>query len=218
MVSTSAMPAGLRARNMRAKQQRIFDSAARLFAERGYAAVSTGEIAKDADVAVGTVFRYAATKGELLLMVVNEELRRAIDTGIERAAAEVDTAAAIEMLVAPIFDYAMDHPDNSLAYQRELLFGDPADRYRSAGLEMVVLLQQAIADRLTADALRRALQPDPDAALLVGNMIFGVTHLALGRLSTGTHPDRDSVADTRTQIDIAAAGYFSRLSPAVSRP
>lgn len=204
---------GLRARNMREKQQRIFTAAARLFADRGFAAVSTSEIAKEADVAAGTVFRYAATKGELLLMVLNDELRRAIDIGVDRAASEVDTSSAIAAMIAPTLDYAREHPENFRAYQRELLFGDPGDTYRAEGLGLVLELETHIAERLIKDAKDTELQPDSDAALLVGNMIFGVAHLALARSSTGAHPGRDSEGDIGTQIDIATAGYLSRLSP-----
>ena len=61
--------ASRRDRNMRDKRDRIFRAAAELFAERGFAAVTTQEVSDRADVAAGTLFRYAATKSELLLMI-----------------------------------------------------------------------------------------------------------------------------------------------------
>ena len=45
---------GRRERNKLEKQTRIFDAAAELFAEKGYSAVTTQEIADRADVAGGT--------------------------------------------------------------------------------------------------------------------------------------------------------------------
>ncbi len=71
----STGPVGRRERNKAEKQDRIFAAAANLFEERGFDAVTTAEIAEAADVGAGTLFRYAATKGELLLMVLNERLR-----------------------------------------------------------------------------------------------------------------------------------------------
>ncbi|MGP3708967.1 helix-turn-helix domain-containing protein [Gordonia paraffinivorans] len=44
--------------------------------ERGFSAVTTQEVSARAGVAAGTLFRYAATKSELLLMVYNEVLGR----------------------------------------------------------------------------------------------------------------------------------------------
>ena len=46
--------ASRRDRNMRDKRDRIFRAAAELFAERGFAAVTTQEVSDRADVAAGT--------------------------------------------------------------------------------------------------------------------------------------------------------------------
>ncbi len=81
----SSPPAGRRDRNMREKRRRIFDAATALFDERGYHAVTTQEVSERADIAVGTLFRYAATKNELLLLIYNEKLRHALERGAERA-------------------------------------------------------------------------------------------------------------------------------------
>jgi AcrR family transcriptional regulator len=52
------------------KQKKILESAIEIFAEKGYSATSTSEIAKKAGVAEGTIFRHYKTKKELLLSIV----------------------------------------------------------------------------------------------------------------------------------------------------
>lgn len=52
------------------KQKKIIAAAIESFAEKGYAATSTSEIAKKAGVAEGTIFRHYKTKKELLLSIV----------------------------------------------------------------------------------------------------------------------------------------------------
>jgi AcrR family transcriptional regulator len=52
------------------KQKKILAAAIESFAEKGYAATSTSEIAKKAGVAEGTIFRHYKTKKELLLTIV----------------------------------------------------------------------------------------------------------------------------------------------------
>jgi len=52
------------------KQKRIMEAAIEMFAEKGYAATSTSEIAKKAEVAEGTIFKHYKTKKELLLGIV----------------------------------------------------------------------------------------------------------------------------------------------------
>lgn len=52
------------------KQKKILSAATEMFAEKGFAATSTNEIAKKAGVAEGTIFRHYKTKKELLLSIV----------------------------------------------------------------------------------------------------------------------------------------------------
>lgn len=52
------------------KQLRILSAAIEVFAEKGYAASSTSEIAQKAAVAEGTIFRHYKTKKDLLLSIV----------------------------------------------------------------------------------------------------------------------------------------------------
>ncbi len=212
MTTLSPQSGGRRARNMRDKQDRIFRAAAELFAERGFEGVSTGQVSERADVAIGTVFRYASSKGELLLMVLNDELRTALETGAERGAAESETAEAVTQMVLPIIEYAHRHPANGLAYQRELLFGSSDDMYRAEGLDLILRLQDRIARRMIDDARKRGLRPDPQLAALAANMIFGVTHLAIARPSTRTHTDHDPIEDIRAQAGVAVEGFFARLT------
>ncbi|TYP79603.1 TetR/AcrR family transcriptional regulator [Paenibacillus methanolicus] len=55
---------------MTEKQRRIVESAVEVFAEKGFAASSTSEIAQRAGVAEGTIFRHYKTKKDLLLSIV----------------------------------------------------------------------------------------------------------------------------------------------------
>ncbi len=52
------------------KQQKIVETAIKMFAEKGYANTPTSEIAKKAGVAEGTIFRHYGTKDNLLLSVI----------------------------------------------------------------------------------------------------------------------------------------------------
>ncbi len=55
------------------KRERIMTAARELSAEHGVSGVTTQQIARRADVAVGTLYLYASTKAELLIMVQNEK-------------------------------------------------------------------------------------------------------------------------------------------------
>jgi AcrR family transcriptional regulator len=79
-------------------------AARELFAERGVSGVTTQQIADRADVAIGTLYRYAATKAELLIMVQNEKFAAAIDDGLAAASAAAGRGAleAVVALVCPV--------------------------------------------------------------------------------------------------------------------
>jgi AcrR family transcriptional regulator len=54
------------------KEEKILESAIALFSKKGFSATTTSEIAKDAGVAEGTVFRYYKTKKHLLIKVMSK--------------------------------------------------------------------------------------------------------------------------------------------------
>ena len=82
-------------RNKRDKRERIVAAARELFRSKGFEATTTGEIAERADVGKGTLFFHARSKDELLVMVFQEDMGKAIDRAfatVPRAAAFVDQA------------------------------------------------------------------------------------------------------------------------------
>lgn len=58
--------AGMSEEEMNKRQWQIIDAAVKVFAEKGYEASKTSEIAREAEVAEGTIFRYFKTKKDLL--------------------------------------------------------------------------------------------------------------------------------------------------------
>ena len=79
-------PPGRRERNKQQKLDRITAAARELFSEHGVDEVTTQQIADKADIGTGTLFLYAKTKGELLLLVQNSSYTDALERG--RTAAE----------------------------------------------------------------------------------------------------------------------------------
>lgn len=65
------------------KQQKIVETAIKMFAEKGYANTSTNEIAKAAGVAEGTIFRHYGTKDNLLLSVILPFIKNSIPSMAE---------------------------------------------------------------------------------------------------------------------------------------
>lgn len=86
-------PAGVRAAGKARTHERLLAAAAQVFADRGYGAASVEEIAKAADVSVGSVYTHFRSKQNLFLALMN----RRRDT--ELAAAERELVDGLEPAV-----------------------------------------------------------------------------------------------------------------------
>src|SRR5919197_971163 len=109
MTDAAAEP-GLRERKKQRTRRHIADTARRLFAERGFEAVTVAEIAREADVAQATVFNYFPTKEDLFysrLEAFEEELLSAIR---ERRPGQSVLAAFAEFLLGQGGVLAMQAP------------------------------------------------------------------------------------------------------------
>lgn len=122
IIDMDVVSPGLRERKKAAKRTAIARAATELFAQQGYLKTTTQQVARSADVAEGTLFRYAATKPELLLMVVNEQLRPLVATS-PTLAAEAHADEAVLAILDPLIDLAAEQPDNTSPFLREVLFG-----------------------------------------------------------------------------------------------
>jgi AcrR family transcriptional regulator len=197
---------------MDAKRQRIFEAASRLFAERGFDGVTTRAISEAADVAEGTLFRYAATKAELLLMVYNVELATAIAAGSAAAEGLDDPTEAVFALVLVVLQ-RNQKPENATHYQRELLYGGGDSPHRTEGLALVARLEEAIA----ATLIRTAGDNREDTvrtAERASRLVFSGLHLALAQSSTHAHPGRAPMDELHAQVDLVVRGLLTTLRTA----
>lgn len=90
---------GLRERQRLELRERIDTTALRLFAERGYDAVTVEQIATEVGISLSTLFRHVATKEDLLVGVVRTGRAEIVRTFAERPPEEpVDEALAAAVL------------------------------------------------------------------------------------------------------------------------
>lgn len=184
-----------RERNKQQKLERITAAAAELFAERGIDDVTTQQIAERADVGTGTLFLYAKTKGELLLLVQNAHYAAALESGIATAARISDTLDALLALLRPIIECNRVQIDNGRVYLREMVFGDPTDAHHAAALRIVVETEEA-----AAAILRRGPAIADDDAASLARIVSAIMFLTMGAsINVGLTID-ELALDVRQQI------------------
>ena len=174
MSSTALTPPGgqglgRRERKKQDTQRRIFEAADTLFEQKGYAAVTTQEVAEAADIGAGTLFRYAKNKAELLIMVMNERLRLGAERGLVIAEQGGSPAEAIVGLVEPLLQAALTQPENTSVFQREVLFGVDGP-YRAEALRRIQELEDAMATVLARHATTHRNRRDADIPRVAGEV------------------------------------------------
>lgn len=206
-----------RERNMDAKRERIFTAAARLFAEHGFTRVTTREVSEAADVAAGTLFRYATTRADLLMMVYNVEFGAAIHAGRAAAQTSTDPAEAVFALVKPVLERNQERSGDAIHYQRELLFGQGPMKHRAAGLQLVAELEEA-AGAILLVAAGREDEITRLAAQRASRLIFAGLHLALAEPSTHAHPEKTPATELRAQVALVVRGFLDTIHPTLDLP
>ncbi len=190
-------PIGRRERVKRDKRERILAAARDLFARHGVSRVTTQQVADRADVAIGTLYLYASTKAELLIMVQNAKFAAAIDEGLAASSA-VGGEAALEGVVAlirPVVACVREQVENGRTYLHELVFGDPVEPYRREGLALSACLEDGI-----ADLVRRGEYVDAADAATLARVITAVIHLSTTATVYLDRSDDAVLADIREQI------------------
>jgi AcrR family transcriptional regulator len=200
-MSVASEPVGRRERNKQAKLERITRAASELFAEHGVDEVTTQQIADKADIGTGTLFLYAKTKGELLLLVQNAQYAAALEQG--RAAAEVvpDVLDAVMAIVDPIVHCNRTQIDNGRTYLREMVFGDPQEPHHGEALAIAAQTEQAITAVLRRDERRG----DDDAATLA-RVVSSVMFLGMAASVNISWSDDEVVQDIRRQVSVLLPG------------
>lgn len=197
-----------RARNKADKQHRIVEAAASLFTGLGYSAVTTQMVADRADVGTGTLFRYASSKAELLMMVLNEQMRLATREGVLASASGDSPVDAIMALLAPQIHLSLEFPENTAVYQREILFGSERGPYRAEALARISELENAIADILARFALVRRLRSGVDLRGAARTM-FSTLHMELIRVSLGREDPQALPGTLRAHVDVLLYGVLA---------
>jgi AcrR family transcriptional regulator len=178
-MTASKMGPGLRERKKEQTRQLIADTARRLFAQRGFEAVTVAEVARAAGVAEKTVFNYFPTKEELFysrLEAFEEELLAAVR---DRPPGESILAAVHGFLAAPRGVFTMQAPGGDEEATEQLLTvtrvitESPAllARERQVFAKYAEALSALIAEE--TGARRGAIEPQ-----VVANTLLGV-HRAL---------------------------------------
>lgn len=196
-MSLATPPVGRRERNKQAKLERITAAARELFAEHGVDDVTTQQIAERADIGTGTLFLYAKTKGELLLLVQNSGYADALEEGKAAAARIPEVLDAVMAIVRPVVECNRIQIDNGRTYLRELVFGDPEEPHHRDALALTIQTEEAIAAVLRRDDRVGAV----DAATLA-HIVSAIMFLSMAATANLSRSVEDILREISDQVSV----------------
>ncbi len=196
-MSVASQPVGRRERNKQQKLDRITAAASELFAEHGIEDVTTQQIADKADIGTGTLFLYAKSKGELLLLVQNAHYAEALQRGRADGETIPDVLDAVMAIVQPIVECNRIQVDNGRTYLREMVFGDPEEPRHSEALSIVAQTEKA-----TAAVLGRHEQASADDAATMARIVTAIMFLSMAASVNAALSIDDIVRDIRAQVGV----------------
>lgn len=198
---SSANIESLRDRRRAELLSQIQHTAHELFAERGFDAVTTEDIAAAAGISISTYFRHAPTKEGLLVDPVREAISEMLDSYAARPAGE----SAVEVLIQLFVTHARDASDlNHLATWRRAIVTAPhllskSTLIRESDQRTFV---QLVASRMGVDAA-----VDVRPSLLVHTSLATVKFVIDRWLTADTVPHQPIHVQMEEALQITLAGF-----------
>lgn len=198
---------GRRERNKQEKRARVRRAARELFARQGVEGTTIRQIAEAADIGLGTVFSYAASKEDLLVSIFRDEVGRAV----ERAIASVGEGPLIEQVLY-VLDAIIVHHRENVALARVFVKETPfVDRGRHGMRGFLADLLDGLEGLIEEAKARGELRVGVPSRALARNL-FGLffQHLLIWLGPRSPRPKLDRQA-LRTSLELQLAGLRRRI-------
>lgn len=195
----------VRERNRQDKLRRITDAARSLFIEKGFDETTTREIARRANVALGTLFLYATDKRDLLFLSCTDDLEDLTD----RAFADVPECPGLMDELIHIFGfyyrYFAEQPGLARYILRELTFfvsGVQGQRFQENRRQVIARL----VDHLRTGLARGVVRVDADPEN-VGWALFAIYQAEIREWLLDESPDPEAgLQSLRRALTVAIDG------------
>jgi AcrR family transcriptional regulator len=159
------------------KEEKILDCAIKIFSEKGFSATTTSEIAREAGVAEGTVFRYFKTKKDILRKVMIKLIEimgsRLITDRAEAILAEyadADEKEILSRLIMDRIDLINEHWDIIKVIFVEIQYHNDI---REAFIQNVIVRGKEILEKYFKRGMARKIFKDMDPAV-AGRTLVGM--------------------------------------------
>jgi AcrR family transcriptional regulator len=199
---TLRTPRTFKQRRAAATYEALLDAAEKVFARRGFDAAQTPEIAAEAGVSTGALYRYFEDKRQVFLEMAARRFARANDDVTARLEAARFRPGDLRQVVEASVDVLFAHMHRDIALQRVILavsLADPEVGEMRAAFERQGFERLA---SLIAAVVPRSVIPEPRAAALVIQLAAVEIAFDRARLRPRLVDDVDDVDVRRALVDM----------------
>jgi AcrR family transcriptional regulator len=179
-------------------RKKIMESFSLLMAQKDFHSITTAEIARNAKVTEGLIYKYFKDKKDLLYQVLNKHFIE-FQAKIENRIAQKTTC--IEQLEIIIFSSLESYADNRIFSKILLLeVRNSLDFFDSHAYEMVRKYSRTIFKIIEQGINKGELQPDIDPFTLRKVILGAIEHACLGEIIFGKELDIKKVSTNIANI------------------
>jgi AcrR family transcriptional regulator len=179
------------------RKQEILDAALKVFSNKGFAEATTAEIAREAGVAEGTIYKYYRSKRELLVAVVKTFVMTESFLNIFEHAGEADYPTFLTAVLNNRMDFIKDSEKNRMFLLMSEILRDPELKmiYDQQFIKPVMNRMEKFLESKAAVGEFRPVNASIMTRVL-GGMVLGLLLLALleGENSPLTNIPRQNLA------------------------
>ncbi len=202
-IEAAAEP-GRRERNKQEKRDRIIAAAKELFGRKGFADTTTQEIAEQADIGTGTLFLYAKSKEELLVMVFSDDMLEQVQNAFTHLPASGTLVDKLMHAFGSMIDYHNQDKDLSRALLKEVtILTTPGPRKDLALLMRTIF--GGIGDILTEGQASGHIRKNIDTIFAAENL-FGIYYLTLLNWMSGEISKQKLLSRLRIKLTMGVEG------------
>lgn len=155
---------GHRAQQKEETRNLIVDTARKLFAERGFAKTTIRAIAREADIAVGTMFVHFPDKSALLAATLYEDVEQVLQTAFATLPENAPIIDKLLHLAQSLYNHYAQNPSLTRVLLQETLFmgGEWGDAFQMQSMTFI----SQVAGLLAAAQTAGELPPDANCQLM----------------------------------------------------
>jgi TetR/AcrR family fatty acid metabolism transcriptional regulator len=179
------------------KHERILRAATKVFATRGFFGAQVADVAREADVAAGTVYLYFKSKDDLLIAIFERTMSEAIAEGRAALAGIGDPVARLREIARLHLERLGRDRHLAVVFQVELRQSTKfMERFSATQLrEYLGIIRDTIADGQAAGTIRTSINPTLAAKMLFGALDEMATNWMLSRRRYALASAVDDVID-----------------------